>query len=203
MSLRNIFGPANNAPSLALSEQKTVFTGSDVSFTITGKDADENDLLSFELGDSTVEDAGVSSSDGSRTAKFTCPELAPGEYPFLVRVTDSGYPPKSFEQLFTLVVKEKPAPPPPPVVVEKPKFKHAGQTAVKSVTTNVDGVQQVGIRVMTTDQRFVLKVGDSFELDNKVWTVKSMTSEEVVIEVDGKSKTYHVGDRLEQPSAEP
>jgi hypothetical protein len=46
-----------------------------------------------------------------------------------------------------------------------------------------------------------LKVGESFELDEKTWTLKSVESRRVSLEVDGKLQTYRLGARLDAPES--
>ena len=112
-------------------------------------------------------------------------------------------PSKSDEIEFTLTINKKP--PEKPKIARKdpepdPPYKHAGQTAVKFVATPTDGIRRVYIRDMITDQRFELAEGESFDLDDKKWTVMSISNEMVEIEVDGETMKFKVGARLTQPA---
>ena len=199
---RNIFGLKNNPPKFKSisSRYLSVTEGTDVRFTIGITDEDSNDQWKYELLEKSVADAEI--TPRKKSATFRCSKLTPGEYKFKAKVSDSGLPSKSDEVEFTLVVNKKI--PPPPTVAKKtpepdPPYKHAGQTAVKFVATSADGVQKVYIRDMLTDQRFELAEGDSFQLDDKKWTVMSITNEMVEIEVDGETMKFKVGARLTQP----
>lgn len=196
---RNIFGPANNVPTLSLSRSRSVTAGSDIAFTLSGKDADRSDQLQFELLESPIEDAKVSqTSSTSRSAKFECPALEAGEYgPFKVRVTDNGYPPKSTESEFVLNVRERRVSAPPP---KKPEFKHAGETAITGIVQEKTGDWKVFVWIKTLGKKYQLKQGESFELDKSEWLVATITPKSVTLQRDDRLLTYGVGDLLTEPT---
>jgi hypothetical protein len=193
---RNIFGPANNPPTFAGATSRTVQTGSDIAFSISGNDVDKNDQLALEIVDNAIENAAVvvkNSKTGS--FQFTAPPLDEGKYTIRFKLTDNGCPPKSTETDFVLTVKD---PPPPVARVEpppKPPFRHAGETIIPRISM-VNGTPEVVIKIKSLGKRFELKVGDTFELDDKTWTVKAIDFRSVTLEVDGQTRTYQQGDNL-------
>lgn len=199
---RNFFGLENQAPKFKGSKSFTKKDNESIKLLVSASDEEKN-KMTFELVESSVEGAVFDSSSGT-SGYIKCPKLDPGSYTFLIRVTDNGLPAKSDEREIKLTVTKyvKPAPrvvtktedPPPP-----PPHKHAGQTALKFVATPVDGIQRVYIRDMLTDQRYDLAEGESFELDEKEWTVITISPDFVEIDVDGKIQKYRVGTRLDEP----
>lgn len=196
---RNVFGPANNIPTLSLTKSRTATAGSDISFTFSGSDADKEDQLKFELLEAPIEGAKLSQSSAkSRTAKFECPAMEPGEYgPFKVRITDSGFPPKSSEGEFVLNVREKRVSTPPP---KKPEFKHAGETAITGIVQESSGDWKVFVWIKTLGKKHKLKQGETFELDKSQWLVHLITPKSVTLQRDNQLMTYGVGDLLTEPS---
>ena len=196
---RNVFGPANNIPTMSLSKTRSATAGSDISFTLSGSDADKEDLLKFELLEGPIEGAKLSQSSAkSRSAKFECPAMEPGEYgPFKIRITDSGFPPKSSEGEFVLNVREKRVSTPPP---KKPEFKHAGETAITGIVQESSGDWKVFVWIKTLGKKHKLKQGETFELDKSKWLVHLITPKSVTFQSDNQLMTYGVGDLLTEPS---
>ena len=198
---RNIFGLKNNAPKFNRISRLSYTEDSSISFPLRISDDDKTDKWNFELLEQSVAEATV--TNRGKQGQFRCPKLVPGQYKFKAKVSDNGLPSKSDEIEFTLTINKKPKPA-PPVAREEPKpdppYMHAGQTAVKFVATPTDGIRRVYIRDMITDQRFELAEGESFDLDDKKWTVMSISNEMVEIEVDGETMKFKVGARLTQPA---
>ena len=196
---RNVFGPANNPPTLSYSRSRRYEAGKPISLGLTGRDADANDQLTFELVDSPVEGTRLSQATaGSRTANLSLPPLEAGEYgPIRVRVTDNGLPPKSSEETITIKVN----PPKPPVVKEpKPKPKFAGHTTVSGIVREKDGKWKVILRFKMAEKSYQkLTVGQTFELDDSTWIIRDIQPHHVTIENGEEWLTYNVGDELDQP----
>lgn len=187
---RNIFGPANNAPKLSV-RPVSVTTGNDASVRVSAEDADQNDLLTFELVKSSIEGVKLepSTDPTSKRTRFVVPSQEPGTFEFVVKVTDNGYPPKESEE--TLTVKFNP-PRKPPVVVEKKEpvpvpYKNIKQTQVTGIVKNKNGDWEVWVWVRTTDQRYQLVTGDTFELDEQEFTIS---------DVQKKFATFKAGDKV-------
>ena len=108
---RNMFGPPNNAPTISKVKHSYKPSGDTVSFKISADDIDENDLLSFELLNCPMEGAKLEQKrEGDRYAFFSCGKLAPGDYEFELKVTDSGAQNKSDQKVFTLTIEDNAAP---------------------------------------------------------------------------------------------
>ena len=108
---RNMFGPPNNAPTISKAKHSYKPSGDTVSFKISADDIDKNDLLTFELVNCPMEGAQLEQKrEGDRYAFFNCGKLAPGDYEFELKVTDSGAPNKSDQKIFTLTIEDNAAP---------------------------------------------------------------------------------------------
>jgi hypothetical protein len=193
---RNIFGLPNNPPQITSSASPSEFEGRDLSLGINVRESDENDRLSFELLSSQIEGATLTQRDPtSRTAQFESSPLDPGTYKFKVRVTDSGFPPKSDEREFTLTIKDT------PVEIARPesKFEHAQEAVVVAIVQNAGGIRQAWIHVRTLGETHKLGVGDAFELDGMSWKLVQLEPNGLTLEVNGKLKSYRMGDHLDQP----
>ena len=204
---RNIFGEPNTAPTISLS-RKSFETGEDISFTIYGRDKDDDDLT-YEIVDSGGIEGIELVPKSKNRATFTCPPLEVGEYTVLVSVKDTGYPQKTAQDDFKLVIKDpppktvktkKPEPPPPP------PFVHATKTVVKRINSrrkgNKPAVFFVKIDALTLGEKFELALEQEFELDEKTWVVKAISVNTVTLEVDGKELEYRRGDVLSEPRRE-
>jgi hypothetical protein len=198
---RNMFGPANNTPTVS-SSSRSFETGEPIDLTLTADDADESDLLKIELLDSKVPGAELTQREGDRRAKIALPAIAEeGRYEVKVRVTDSGFPAKSTEKTIAFnvdkpepkVAREEPKP--------KPKFLHAKAAVIRGVVQDKTGADVAWIEVETLGESFRVKVGESFKLDEKKWTIKTIESRKVAIEVDGQLQTYRLGARLDNPES--
>ena len=190
---RNIFGPANNVPTISARPSSSYTSMKDARISVTGKDADEQDELTFELVESDVEGAELVVSTGKRTAKLTVPGQQAGKYKLKLKVTDSGFPPKENFVDVTVtfkdrVVKAKPVPPKPK---PKPEFIHAKETRITGITRLPNGQWQVWVKVRTTGEKYKLAVGDSFKLDKLEWTVESIQPHSAVFQVDGKQLKFN------------
>jgi hypothetical protein len=116
-------------------------------------------------------------------------------------VTASGVPAKSTEKTIAFnvdkpepkVAREEPKP--------KPKFLHAKAAVIRGVVQDKTGADVAWIEVETLGESFRVKVGESFKLDEKKWTIKTIESRKVAIEVDGQLQTYRLGARLDNPES--
>lgn len=199
--VRNIFGPANNPPRITSSASKTAETTEPVSFDITAEDTEDESGLKFELVGEGIEGAALKPTDEPSRVMFECPPLAAESYKFTVRVTDSGFPPKSIEKEFSLRVREKeivqdePEPP-------KPEFRHVKATKITALTA-VGGRAECWVEVQTLGERHRLAVGESFDLDEQKWTVREISLDEdsVTFECGQELRKVKRGKTLDQPHA--
>ena len=200
---RNIFGPANNTPSLSGRPSSSYVSGKDIKVSLTGEDADKNDLLSFELIEGSIEGVKLVQTDSkSRRASLQIPGQKAGRYEFKVGVKDNGFPAKTNEKKFTVVFKdfvakkEKPKPPPAPAYV------NAKQARITGIVKDLSGDWMVWIKVRTTGERFKLKVGETFNLDEREWLVESIEPGAAVLKVDNKLLTFQPADPFDSPRKE-
>jgi len=188
---RNIFGPANNVPTVSARASSSYTSMKDVRISVTGKDADDQDELTFELVESDVEGVELVASSGKRTAKLTVPGQQAGKYKLKLKVTDSGFPPKENFADVTVTFKDRVVKAPPPRPKPKPDFIHAKETRITGITRLSNGQWQVWVKVRTTGEKYKLLVGDSFKLDKLEWTVESIQPHGAVFQVDGKQLRFN------------
>ncbi len=201
---RNIFGPANNQPVLEKPRKREFYVGNEGKVKLRAKDVDRDDLLSFELLDSSVQSASLSEQPKSASVRditLTIPPQEKGKYDFKVLVRDDGLPAKTFELPFEISFVEKPVsnkkgntkPPDPPAKV-------ATQTYVNGLVQGVDGVRKALIVTRSPKlESMYLKAGDKFDLDDQKWVVRSIDGSTVTIEVDGKLLRFERGSKLSEP----
>lgn len=199
---RNIFGPANNEPTLSARPSSSYYVDVKANIPVTAKDADENDILKIEIVDSEVKEAELAFKEGSRLGKLVVPGQEPGKYDIKLRVVDNGFPAKEYFKSVTVtfkerppkvVKKEKPKPPPPPPFIK------AKQTYITGITRLPSGDWQLWLKVRTTGQKFKLLVGESFKLDDVDWIVKSIEPDRAVMLVEGKLLTIKGGSSFAEP----
>jgi len=188
---RNIFGPANNSPTITASKASSYTTDKEIRIPIQAKDTDKLQKLTFALLDSQVKEAKLDQKKPTDTrAYLTAPKLPAGKYTFKVQVLDDGYPPKSDETEFTITVTEKVAKKPPVKKPPKPEFKNSRETRITAIVKEKSGKWQAWINVRTKDEKHKLTVGESFTLDKQKWKVKTIKADEVTFTVEGKEKTF-------------
>ena len=188
---RNIFGPANNSPTLTVSNNGNYYSDKDLKIKISAKDADNNQNLIFSLVDPPIESATLEQKNPSDKRVFLkAPPQPAGNYTFKVRVTDDGFPPKSFEQEFKITVKEKVASKTPTKKPTKPDFKNSKETRITAIVKDRSGAWEVWINVRLKGEKHKLKVGQSFKLDGAKWEVTSIKPNRATFTVDGATKTF-------------
>ena len=200
---RNIFGPANNIPSITVRPSSSYVSGKDIKVAVSGDDADDNDLLSFELLECSIEGVKLVQSDPmSRRASLEISAQKAGRYDFKVGVKDNGFPAKTNEKKFTVVFKDmvakKETPKPPP----SPAYVNAKQARITGIVKDASGDWMVWIKVRTTGERFKLKVGEVFNLDEREWLVEAIEPGEAVLKVDNKLLTFRPADPFDSPRKE-
>ena len=142
----------------------------------------------------------MSQKEGERRARVAVPAVTEeGRFEIKVRVTDNGFPAKSTEKAIAFNVDK----PEPKVVREQPKpkptFQHAKAAVIRGVVQDKSGADVCWIEVETLGKSYRLKIGESFKLDDQTWTLKSIESRRVSLDVDGKLQTYRLGARLDSP----
>ena len=194
---RNIFGPANNTPSVSQGS-RSFETGKSIEISLAGDDADAQDQLRFEVAESKVEGVSIEQKKDERQATLTVPPQTVGRYEVKVKVSDNGFPPKFSERQIAFNVDE-----PREKVVQaekpKPKFKHAQATTVSAILMDSSGDLVCWIHIKTLDQLNKLKLNQSFELDDRTWTVTAIENRQVTLQVDESLLTFRLGDKLDSP----
>ena len=183
---------ANAAPKFASSSIEIEESMADISFKVEGKDPDRGDRLKFEMISSEIEGATfIQSSERSTYATFKCPAQAVGEYNMVFRLTDDAPQPKSVEQEFVLTV------------VESTKARLAPATIIAGIRVKA-GVSSLILHVRPTNEFLEPAVGESFELDDLVWTVRHIENRDIEIECDGYLLIYDLKsehDMLDNPKS--
>lgn len=188
---RDIFGAANNSPTLKVNKSSSYTSGKSVSINVSASDADKEDVLSMELVESEIEEAQLHSEAGSSKGKLIIPGQSAGRYKFVIRVTDDGLPEKSTDQEIEITFKDpkKPAPPKP----EPPPVKMALETRITGNLKNTDGSWSVLIKSRMDGQSYRLSKGESFTLDDRNWKVTDITHRSATFFVDGQEVTVDRG----------
>ncbi len=202
---RNIFGPANNAPTIRVSSKK-YDNDEEVSYSVSARDKDKDNLKIEIVDNGGLEGATLEQKEGSDRATFKHDKLPNGDYEIVFRVTDDGYPAKSAEATWKFTVKD-----PPVRTVEKkdpepvePPFQHATETRITRISGR-NGVFAASIKVLTTGDVFNLKMGSDsksdteFELDGEKWIVRDISAKIVKLESGGKLMAFRKGSVLSDP----
>ena len=190
---RNIFGPANKKPILSASN-KTWTTGKSFSTSFTAKDANKNDLLTFELIESSVEGALIKHKKGDRRIRFEMPDVEPGKYSFKIKISDNGFPSKSSIEEFTVTVKEKRKP--TEKVAERkedPEVDYIRLVKVTGITPDRDGKWRVWVSFGHSGENRRMTVGETFELGKKKYEVVSIDQDRATFAGDKKTFRAQLG----------
>ena len=199
---RNIFGPANSEPILSASN-KTWTTGKSFSTSFTAKDANKNDLLTFELIESSVEGALIKHKKGDRRIRFEMPDVEPGKYSFKVKISDNGFPSKSSIEEFTVTVKEKRKP--TEKVAERkedPEVDYIRLVKVTGITPDRDGKWRVWVSFGHSGENRRMTVGETFELGKKKYEVVSIDQDRATFAGDKKNFQAQLGWSSDQPDVD-
>jgi len=188
---RNLFGPANNPPSLRVDPQYVLTRGQPFELAPRAEDPDKFDNVRVTVEANGLPGARVNSS-GSR---LSWTPQQPGEYQVQIRAVDDGLPPRETTATVRLVVRDPPPPPAPPA--RGPGFNPA-KFAVVTAITHVGDQPQVWVSVRTEGRTLKLSPGDRFRIGDFEGEVLSINGREVVIRCGDKSTTLRLGDSLVQ-----
>lgn len=190
---RNVFGLPNNPPTFSRVGTRRFKVGEKMELTLSARDDDEGDALSFTLVESPMADVKLESS-GRGSAKLLLPELGIGRYRFTVAVSDDGLPAKTATQVVEVEV-EKPDPPKQPTPPEPP-FDPSVATYVTAVVKDRTGVRNVFIDIKPEGKTLRLSEGMSFEVGTIKGTVLELTAGKALIEIDGDLREFRPGDPI-------
>jgi hypothetical protein len=192
---RNLLGPANNPPKLAISGSKEANTNRSMELSARATDADPLDKVKYRLVESAARDARFDPSSG----RFSWTPRATGKYEFIFEATDDGFPSKSSGpvKIVVNVVDPPPTagPPPPP-----PGFNHAKYTILTAVL-DIGGIREIWLHVRTKGETLKLHEGDQFDIGPIKGTVAQIGKTDFVFEADGKQRKLEKGDVLDQAQA--
>ena len=196
---RDVFGAANNSPSLKINKSSSYTSGRPISLRLTASDADEEDVLAIELIESDVVDAKLELDEEGDKGKLNIPAQRAGKYKFLLRVVDDGLPEKSTEEEIEITVRDPrkpkpPAPKPPP----KPPVEMAIETRITGNLKNADGSWSVLIKSRMDGKSYRLSNGESFDLDNRQWKVVDITSNDASFIVEGQNVKVKRGEAFSE-----
>ena len=197
---RDVFGAANNMPSLKVNKSFSYTSNKPVSVRLTASDADEEDVLSMELVETDVTDAKleIDDKDGGK-GKLIIPGQPAGKYKFLVRVVDDGLPVKSTEEEFQITFEDPKKPTPPaPTPPPEPPIEMAIETRITGNLKNADGSWSVLIKSRMDGQSYRLSNGESFNLDDRDWKVVDITRDDATFMVDGQDVKVRRGEAFSE-----
>lgn len=190
---RNVFAPANKAPSISSISNKTTNRDERFTFTVKARDADELDNLTFRLEGDAPEGMEIDEEDGTLLWR---PEEN-GEFQVRVAVSDDGTPSLSDIVDFKVTVKD---PPPPPVEDEepeppRPRFDEAEHAyVIGTVSKGTD--QTIWLKIRTTGKLLRLSVGDPINVGTVEGVIDSIGDKDVVILTDEGMLRVQVGQSL-------
>lgn len=195
---RNLFGPPNVPPEFTTDDSQRVYVGNDIDIEIEASDPDSEDaVLVPELVASESSPMLRLEKRGDRY-HIVADKPGIGEYNARLVTTDNGWPRKPAELDLKIRVQEKEA------VVEAPPARppvYAREAWVSGITY-LDGKPVVWIKIPLPEPRtHILAIGDTFELDDMKWTVRSIDREkrQVTIEVNSNLLTFEHGGNLGEP----
>lgn len=195
---RDVFGLPNEEPSLGVDTSQEFELGRNVRIDLEGRDENEGQKLTYQISDlkwdlddqtAVFDESQVNLEDGE--VEFG--RLPKGEYSFLARVTDDGWPNKSDEKRVRIEVFEEEVAPPDPVRPE------ANDSYISGKTTKDGSISQIWIRINPQDKLLMLTEGESFELDEKKWTISKIEEDSVLIDRDGTELRFRIGRSLDKP----
>lgn len=176
---RNLFDLPNLAPTIEVPPVSNVSRGKTVDVRINAKDPNRFETFKWELVDAGTTNAKVDAAKGT----FSWTPEANGDYTFVVKATDSNYPPLSTEKTFKIVVSDPPVP-----VVETPKGYNVAKHAVLTAILNEGGRGEIWMFVRTSGEMLKLHEGDSFEVGATKGTVEKIGNRDCTLKIDGASK---------------
>ena len=189
---RNIFGPANSEPILSASN-KTWTTGKPYSTTFTAKDANNNDLLTFELIERSVEGALIKHKKGDRKIGFEMPDVEPGKYPFKIKVYDNGFPSKFSIEEFTVTVKPKKPKKAVTQTKADPEVDYIRLVRLTGITEDKKGKRLAWILLGHSGKHKKLAAGETFEVGKKEYEVVAIEADQATFAGDEKTFRARIG----------
>jgi len=195
---RNLSRRPNNAPTMEEIEKKTAYTGRPVEITVSGKDPDKLDELTYKIDGGGLSGARID----EKTGRFEWQPDKPGNYEVVVMVQDDRWASEPARQKIEFEVTD--APPEAEEPEDKPSFDLAKFAYVTAIT-EVSGRRQTWINLRTEGKVLKLHEGDSFGIGEVEVTIKRIAERAVELEAKVLEKRLSVslGDNLSEGSELP
>lgn len=203
---RDFFNPAGELPSLDTDIDSRIYVGDRIDIGLEAEDDDLMQQFTYEVDlDSLPEilkdKLALEQDFDSNSASISIPPLPEGNYEFMVRATDNGFPAEIVEERVRFTVRERVVEKPdePEVIVEEPGPDFAEFSKVTATTRDRLGRPAVWIDVKPEAEIYKLTEGDEFEIGSFRGVVKSIEGRFVTFLVDGELFRYVTGDILSEP----
>lgn len=207
---RNLFGPPNNPPQLASLRTPTFEIGGSLNETITARDEDPLDSVTFRLDKCPAGmrlDAGRGEEPGGPfSARLSWRPDRVGRYDVVVAAIDDGYPNKESYLEFEVNVTEKREPPPqrprdPEPPPPKP-FDHSRYTVLTSVQ-EVGGEQYAWFYTRTKDETVKCREGEELKIGYFTALVRRIDIDALTVELEVEDEVLllALGDKLDKPQS--
>ena len=197
---RDVFGLPNEKPSLGVDGSQEFEVGRNVRVDLEGRDENGGQELTY-----TISDLKWELKDENETfdaSKFVLTDgevelgrIPEGDYSFLAKVTDNGWPNKSDEKRVRIEVYEEEVAPPEPARME------ASDSYISGKTTKDGKIAQIWIRINPQDKLLMLVEGESFDLDDQKWTIDKIEEDTVLIDRAGEQLKFRIGSSLGKPES--
>jgi len=193
---RNLLGPPNNSPKLAISGSKEANTNRSMELSARATDDDPLDKVKYRLVEGAAKEARFDPISG----RFSWTPRAPGKYEFIFEATDDGFPSKSSGPVKVVVNVTDAKPPPVDTGPPKLAFDHAKYTILTAVL-DIGGTPEVWLHVRPTGETLKLHAGDKFEIGSIKGTVAKIGEIDFVFDVAGKQRKLEKGGILDEAQA--
>lgn len=188
---RNMFRPPNGEPEFTGRTEIEAIIGQESRSQLSFKDP-EGDRIRYEWAGKTPEIVTLDENSGALRIKSD----AKGEFEFLVRAIDSGYPNRTVEQ--KLVIKVNDPPPPPEPEKPKLKFDDATQTVLTALVQGGNNEWTAWLNVRTRGKTLKLRAGDQFEVGTVTGKVFGIEDDFATMEVDGRRFDMKLNGKLSE-----
>ena len=201
VSRRNMFGPVNEEPKFKSNGSAEFEPGERMTVALEVEESDrgleffDEEKYQFSIEDTNIEGLEIVQDEaGSREAELKLPEgLAEGEYTATVKTRDSGWPYMEATKEISITVSEAEE-----VVIADVKPRRIARDTYLRVIKTTNGVKRVWIYNPEWD-KLKLAVGETFDLDNLKWTVKSINRPFVTFTRGDETLTFKMEGNLDSP----
>jgi hypothetical protein len=182
---RNLFAPANQAPSFAAIKTPAGIVGQSLEIALAATDPDAGTIFSYAIDGEIPQGMSIDSRKG--TIRWRPKEV--GEIQLAVRVSDNGVPSLSDTKSFKVVVRDPPPKEDPPA--SPPSFDDSRHAHVAAIV-EVNRERQVWIDVRSKGEMLKLVVGDTVQVGSFDGVISAIGPELESAEMDTKQGTVSV-----------